>query len=49
MNDVPKEVSAYMKKIGARGGAAGKGEKKKRTGTHYKKMVEARKRKAKRK
>lgn len=42
-DEVPKSVSQYMKRIGAKGGAAGRGAKKKRSGAHYKKMVEARK------
>lgn len=39
MTDVPEEVSAYMKKIGAKGGKKGKGVKKKRDKTHYKKVL----------
>jgi hypothetical protein len=50
MNEVPKQVSEYMRDIGSKGGAAGKGKKKKRDAAHYQKMVAARKRnKAKRK
>jgi hypothetical protein len=44
MSKVPTEVSDYMKKIGARGGAKGRGKKKARDAAHYQKMVAARKR-----
>jgi hypothetical protein len=47
MKEIPDEVSSYMAKIGAKGGRKGKGVKKKRTGSHYKKLGEIhRKRKA---
>jgi len=46
--DVPKSVSAYMKKIGSKGGQAGKGKAKKRPAEHYQKMVDERSKKAKR-
>lgn len=42
--DVPEEVSAYMAKIGAKGGAKSKGVKKKRSPKHYRRMVEIRRR-----
>jgi hypothetical protein len=39
MSKVPAEVSEYMRKIGARGGAAGKGSAKKRgSKAFYKKL-----------
>ena len=46
--DVPRAVSDYMKKIGSKGGAAGKGKAKKRSPEHYEKMIVSRNRKAKR-
>jgi hypothetical protein len=42
MTRVPSEVSEYMKKIGAKGGAASRGASKKRSAAHYRKMVKAR-------
>jgi len=42
----PKAVSAYMAKIGSKGGAKGgtaKGKRKARSPEHYQRMVEARK------
>ena len=33
MKEIPKEVSEYFKKIGSKGGSAGKGESKIRTRT----------------
>jgi hypothetical protein len=41
-SNIPEEVSAYMAKIGARGGANGKGVAKKRTPKQYRKMERAR-------
>jgi hypothetical protein len=38
MNDIPKSVSAYMATIGAKGGKAAKGAKKKRCRAHYKRL-----------
>jgi hypothetical protein len=38
MNDVPALVRDYMAKIGARGGAKGKGKKKKRMKAQYSAM-----------
>ncbi len=50
MNDIPEEVSEYMKKIGAKGGKAAAGSKKKRSKAHYQRLGEIhRKRAAKRK
>jgi len=46
MTEVTKSVSDYMKSIGSKGGAAGKGKAKKRDKAHYQKMVAARKKKA---
>jgi hypothetical protein len=44
MTDVPKQVSDYMSAIGAKGGAKGRGKKKRRGGSeHYRKMSAARK------
>jgi hypothetical protein len=36
-----KAVRAYLAQIGAKGGAAGKGAKKKRSPEHYRKIVAA--------
>ena len=44
---IPLSVSSYMAQIGAKGGSAGRGKKKKRSPEHYRKMIE--KRAAKRK
>ena len=49
MTDVPQAVSDYMAKIGAKGGAATRGEKKNRGKAHYEKMQRARARKKARK
>ena len=50
MTDIPKSVSAYMSKIGAKGGAKGRGKPKTRTCEQYaamgRKSAAARKRKA---
>jgi hypothetical protein len=40
MTDIPKEVSAYLASIGAKGGKAAKGIKKKRTNAHYRRLGE---------
>jgi hypothetical protein len=42
---VPPAVSEYMRKIGAKGGANGKGVRKIRKKAHYKNMAKARKKK----
>lgn len=47
--DVPKSVSEYMKKIGSKGGQAGRGKAKKRTAAHYAAMAAARKKAKRRK
>jgi hypothetical protein len=44
MKRPPEEVSAYMAKIGAKGGKSGKGKSKKRSPSHYRKLVKIRKR-----
>jgi hypothetical protein len=47
MKPVPDEISEYMAKIGAKGGKKGRGAKKKRPASHYKKLGDIhRKRKA---
>lgn len=38
MSEIPKSVSQYMARIGAKGGAKGKGKRKKQDPEHYKRM-----------
>jgi hypothetical protein len=39
---IPKAVSSYLAEIGAKGGKNGKGAKKTRDASHYRRMVETR-------
>ena len=47
MSRVSKSVSAYFSEIGAKGGAAGKGSKKRRDAAHYKRLADMKKKAAK--
>lgn len=47
MARVPKAVSNYMAEIGSKGGAAGKGSKKRRDAAHYKRLADMKKQRAK--